>query len=374
MHDGLYLSTDTPSEKNHIYRLSREGKIDQIGDLASSSIYGCRVGEAMFFSTMVEPSAVNPSQDVHLVGSANGSCWQMLARWKKDNLPMRYFQYGNAFLPDGENTTQLSRRHHHCSRHRRPRHNALGSRNPMRLARRIHYYQRIFSAYLGSGRSQLTFWHETPDINPRATSAKLGEYYMKFREKADYAGHHDPAGIPMLDYRGVIGLQYNPIAIAQWGLANYNIFCETGDDAPWQKTLKAADWLVANLEQNPHGLWVWNHHFDWDYRDTLKSPWYSGLAQGQGISLLLRAHVHSRIQRRKVSTRRRKSICRAHPADHRRRCALRRRREKSLDRRVSRRSADAHPERIHVGACGECSTTRWRAPIRPRKQFSIAAS
>ena len=61
---------------------------------------------------------------------------------------------------------------------------------------------------------------------------------MKFREKADYAGHHDPNGIPMLDYRGAIGLQYNPIAIAQWGLANYNIFCETSDDARRQRRSK----------------------------------------------------------------------------------------------------------------------------------------
>ena len=97
----------------------------------------------------------------------------------------------------------------------------------------------------------------------------------------------------MLDYHGVIGLQYNPIAIAQWGLANYNWFCETGDEARWRKTLKAADWLAANLERNSHGLWVWNHHFDWDYRDALKAPWYSGLAQGQGVSLLLRAHDRS---------------------------------------------------------------------------------
>jgi len=96
----------------------------------------------------------------------------------------------------------------------------------------------------------------------------------------------------MLDYRGVIGVQYNPIAIAQWGLANYNLFCETGDNVRRQKTLKAAGWLAANLEQNVHGLWVWNHHFDWDYRDMLKAPWYSGLAQAQGISLLLRAYVH----------------------------------------------------------------------------------
>jgi heparosan-N-sulfate-glucuronate 5-epimerase len=162
------------------------------------------------------------------------------------------------------------------------------------LATRWHYYRRIFSAYLfsrlASGRSQLTFWHEVPEINPRATASQFGEYYMSFREKADYLGPFDAAGIPMLDYHGAIGVQYNPIAIAQWGLANYNRFCETNDDAPWRKTLKAADWLTANLEQNAHGLWLWNHHFDWDYRDTLKAPWYSGLAQGQGVSLLLRAH------------------------------------------------------------------------------------
>lgn len=161
----------------------------------------------------------------------------------------------------------------------------------MSLATRWHYYRRILRTYLGSGRSQLTFWHEVPEINPGASTDRLGEYYMLFREKAEYAGHYDAVGIPMLDYHGVIGLQYNPIAIAQWGLANYNRFCETSDETRWQKTLKAADWLATNLEQNAHGLWVWNHHFDWDYRDALKAPWYSGLAQGQGVSLLLRAHA-----------------------------------------------------------------------------------
>jgi heparosan-N-sulfate-glucuronate 5-epimerase len=175
----------------------------------------------------------------------------------------------------------------------------------MSLGTRWHYYRRILPAYLGSGRSQLTFWHETPEVNPRAFQkggatgvparpcGRLGEYYMLFREKANYAGPYDAAGIPMLDYHGAIGLQYNPVAIAQWGLANYNLFCETGDEARWRKTLHAADWLTANLEQNAHGLWVWNHHFDWEYRDTLRAPWYSGLAQGQGVSLLLRARGRS---------------------------------------------------------------------------------
>ncbi len=164
----------------------------------------------------------------------------------------------------------------------------------MSLASRSHYYRRIFSAYLGPGRSQLTFWHETPESNLRAHNDQLGEYYMRFRAKADYPGPYDSSGIPQLDYRGVIGRQYNPIAIAQWGLANYNMFCETDDSGRWQKTLRAADWLCANLEQNSHELWVWNHHFDWEYRQTLKTPWYSGLAQGQGISLLLRVRAKTK--------------------------------------------------------------------------------
>jgi hypothetical protein len=161
----------------------------------------------------------------------------------------------------------------------------------MSVRTRWHYYQRIAAAYLGGAKSQLSFWHEVPERNPRATASKLGEYYMLFREKADYTGPFDAVGIPLLDYHGRIGLQYNPIAIAQWGLANYKRFCETGENARLQKMLKSADWLVANLQKNPKGLSVWNHHFDWEYRDTLRAPWYSGLAQGQGVSLLLRAHL-----------------------------------------------------------------------------------
>jgi hypothetical protein len=104
--DGLYLSTDTPFEKNHVYRLDRSGKVEPVGDLASSSIYGCKVHDAMFFSTMIEPSSVNQAREVHLAGSTDGANWQVLARWKKDNLPTRYFQYPNVFLPDGENSTR----------------------------------------------------------------------------------------------------------------------------------------------------------------------------------------------------------------------------------------------------------------------------
>jgi heparosan-N-sulfate-glucuronate 5-epimerase len=160
----------------------------------------------------------------------------------------------------------------------------------MSIASRLRYYSRIFSAYAMPVQSHLTFWHETPQMNPRLSVHELGEYYMLFVEKADYAGEHDSAGIPLLNYRGHIGAQHNPIAIAQWGLGSYNRFCQSADGASKRKFLAASDWLCAHLEQNSHAVWVWNHNFDWEYRTALKAPWYSGLAQGQGISLLVRAY------------------------------------------------------------------------------------
>jgi hypothetical protein len=107
MPHALYLATDTPFEANHVLRLSRDGSVQPIASLSSSSISGCRVGDAAFFSTMVEPSAVNRTGEVNIVGSADNHNWQVLARWQKDNWPMRYFQYGNAILPDGDNRTNF---------------------------------------------------------------------------------------------------------------------------------------------------------------------------------------------------------------------------------------------------------------------------
>jgi hypothetical protein len=105
--DGLYFASDTPLERNYIYRLNLDGCVKKCSALPSSSIYGCRNRSGMFFSTMVEPSPVNHSRGVTLVGSLVGERWDAVAQWRKDRWPMKYFQYGNAFLPDGENSTDL---------------------------------------------------------------------------------------------------------------------------------------------------------------------------------------------------------------------------------------------------------------------------
>lgn len=105
--EGLYFSSDTPFEQNYIYRFDRRGHLVRLSEVNSSSIYGCRVAESLFFSTMVEPSNVNRSSEARLYGNLHGSGWTPLLEWKKDCWSMRWFQYGNIVLPDGHNTSGL---------------------------------------------------------------------------------------------------------------------------------------------------------------------------------------------------------------------------------------------------------------------------
>jgi len=161
---------------------------------------------------------------------------------------------------------------------------------------KINYLKRIFSAYVFKRNSQLTFWHGRPFVNENAfptDDQRLGQYYQSFEKKALYPGPFDEHGIPLLNYHGVIGKQYNPIAIIQFGLGNHDLYKQTGQEEYKHKFLNASEWLLKKLEKNSFGLWVWNHKFDWEYFQQLKNPWYSALAQGQGLSILARAYVET---------------------------------------------------------------------------------
>ena len=102
---GLFFASDTPLEANFIYHMNRQGGLRKLAGVSSSSIYGCRVRNSVFFSTMVEPSEVNADDHVRIYGSRDQENWHALLAWRKDRWPMSFFQYGNALFPDGENKT-----------------------------------------------------------------------------------------------------------------------------------------------------------------------------------------------------------------------------------------------------------------------------
>lgn len=104
--DAVFFSSNTPFGNNHVHRLDRSGQLTKVVPLGSSSIYGCQVGGNLFFSTMVEPSETNSTRQVAVYGGSDGN-WRWRYTWQKDFWPMGLFQYGNAFLPDGTNTTNL---------------------------------------------------------------------------------------------------------------------------------------------------------------------------------------------------------------------------------------------------------------------------
>lgn len=100
--DFVYFASDAPDEKNFIYRLQRGSlTTERLQVVAGPVFYGCKVGEWLFFSTVVEPSKVNTSHYAEVWGSRDGVTWQCVARHKKDWLSMKYFQYGQVLFPAG---------------------------------------------------------------------------------------------------------------------------------------------------------------------------------------------------------------------------------------------------------------------------------
>ena len=80
------------------------------------------------------------------------------------------------------------------------------------------------------------------------------------------------------------------MAIAQYALGHHNLYLNTKRKCHLEVFLSQADWLVESIKGNRFGIPVWLHNFDWEYKEILRNPWYSGLAQGIAISVLVRAY------------------------------------------------------------------------------------
>lgn len=138
-----------------------------------------------------------------------------------------------------------------------------------------------------SGSSSVGFWH-LPVGYDREDYSNPHFYYLDLSEKLKYKGPYNGGCIPLLDYKGDIGLQYNPCAVAQYGLGALYRFGRTGDKDSYDRFISTTEWLSANLKKESN-LYLWLYDFDLDAY-SVKAPWPSALAQAQGISVLARAY------------------------------------------------------------------------------------
>jgi len=100
--DYVYFGSDTPDQKNHIYRLDRVSrKVEQLTAVGGSVFYGCKVGDSLFLSTAVEPGGINSSNKSEVWRSDNGREWYKFLEFEKDAWSMKYFQYGQVHFPAG---------------------------------------------------------------------------------------------------------------------------------------------------------------------------------------------------------------------------------------------------------------------------------
>lgn len=143
----------------------------------------------------------------------------------------------------------------------------------------------LLRRYMSSA-SSVSFWH-TPIDQVVYDYRSLCDYYIDLSAKRNYAGPFDDRGVPVLDYTGEIGKQYNPCASSQYALGWFQLWQRGQDVAARDTFFMLADWLCETqvMEQ---GKGYWLYHFDLDAYEV-KAPWKSGLAQAQAVSVLARA-------------------------------------------------------------------------------------
>lgn len=128
-------------------------------------------------------------------------------------------------------------------------------------------------------------YHVNQDEGKIFSKTEIKGYYNNLTEKVSRFGFPDDR-VPstVVDSGETINFS---IAIFQYGLAAYDLFLMSNkkNDSMLAKVKSCANWGVENQQKN--GAWV---TFAYESPD---SP-YSAMAQGEGISLLLRAYIETR--------------------------------------------------------------------------------
>ena len=129
----------------------------------------------------------------------------------------------------------------------------------------------------------------TENKHLKAAGRRLPDYPFRWQGLEDFAYPLDEQGVPRVNMGKRLGLRYNPITIAQYGLFNLQQFSAAQNQSCLQRAHACAGWLIDNFKEWRPGIGAWIYDYDLNFYGPA-APWISGMAQAQGISLLLRVH------------------------------------------------------------------------------------
>jgi peptidoglycan/xylan/chitin deacetylase (PgdA/CDA1 family) len=115
-------------------------------------------------------------------------------------------------------------------------------------------------------------------VGAQIRPGEIGGYYVDFRFKAEKAAW-PPS---WLRPRG----EQMHVATAQWGLGAFERYLANEGEEWLAAAISAGDYMLE--DQEPGGGWIHGSAMPHSYR--LHPPWISGMAQGEGASLLVRLH------------------------------------------------------------------------------------
>ncbi len=153
-------------------------------------------------------------------------------------------------------------------------------------SRKLKYFHFLLLVYALRRGTTLSCWKSCSDMDLSEIDHALGagSYPFDFSQDDHSQIPIDEVGIPMIDYAN-LGRQYNPWFVGHLALGCYTRWRGERDPKQLARFRRLADWLVATGVLCDVGM-KWLYHFDWF---GAPSPWYSGLSQAHGISVLIRA-------------------------------------------------------------------------------------
>lgn len=133
--------------------------------------------------------------------------------------------------------------------------------------------------------------YERDGFGPNSIVATKLPYRNEVAPRED-PGLYDSTGVRMFRFAGTTQVWNHPVGQAQWGLKNVSAYLNTGDGFYLDRALKQAQ---RNLDRKIVSRGAWWYPYDFDAArcadaPPMIAPWYSGMAQGQLLSLFVRLY------------------------------------------------------------------------------------